>query len=94
MGLLEDKKTAAALIIRKMGKPADSSYESMKHSNEQMKQVPVNEQGDEVDSSMGLQAAVDEMMAAVEMKSPSKFKSALESFLQMWMDDQQYEKED
>ena len=91
MGLLEDKKTAAALIIRKM---RGSDYDSLKESNEQMKQVPVNEQGEEVDSSMGLKAAVDEMMAAVESKSSSGFKSALESFLEMWLDNRDSSKED
>jgi len=33
------------------------------------------------------------MIQAVEMKSPSKFQSALDSYLQMWMDAQE-DKED
>jgi len=51
MGLLEDKKTAATVILRRMN---GSDFDSMKQSNEEMKQVPVNEAGDEVDSSHGL----------------------------------------
>lgn len=90
MGLLEDKKTAATVILRRMN---GSDFDSMKQSNEEMKQVPVNEAGDEVDSSHGLKAAVEEMIQAVEMKSPSKFQSALDSYLQMWMDAQE-DKED
>jgi hypothetical protein len=80
MGLLEDKKTAAAIIIRKMG--GSESYDDMKSSNEEMKQVATRD-GAETDSSIGLQSACEEMMRAVEMKDASKFKMALESYLEM-----------
>jgi len=92
MGLLEDKKTAAALIIRKMGSPS-SDYDSMKRDNEEMKQVPSRE-GAELDSGIGRNAAVEEMMRAVELKSAAKFKMALDSYLQMWIDEQDIERED
>lgn len=86
MGLLEDKKTAAALIIRKMANPESSDYDSMKSSNEEMRQVSMQD-GAEVDSSVGRNAAIDEMMRAVELKSASKFKMALDSYLQMFLDE-------
>lgn len=88
MGLLEDKKTAAALIIKRIGSPS-SDFDSMKQSNEEMKQVATDDTGAERDSSVGLNAAVDEMMSAAESKNSSKFKAALTSFLEMWMDERE-----
>jgi methylmalonyl-CoA mutase cobalamin-binding subunit len=83
MGFLDDKKNAATVIIRKItGSGSPSSYDSMKQDNEEMKQVAIKD-GAEVDSVSGLDAASEEMMQAMEQKSPAKFTSALKAFIQM-----------
>lgn len=87
MGLLEDKKTAAALIMRKMRGSED--YDSMKSSNEEMKQVPTKD-GAEVENYSGCMLAAEEMMQAVESKDVPKFKRALDAYLEM----KNYEQED
>lgn len=80
MMMAGDKKKAITLIINKM---KDKSYDGMKESNEKAMEAPQNEMGDEVDNSMGLNAAAEEMMSAMERKDASAFAAALKSFMEM-----------
>lgn len=78
--LLKDSARKAATVIIKRMKGGDS-YESLKESNESMSQ-----NGEEKSYDVGLDAAANEIMTAISMKSPERLKSALRSFYQMCQD--------
>jgi hypothetical protein len=69
---MSDKKKPAALIIAKMR----SGKESMPEKAEQ------NEMGDEVDN-MGIESAAEELLAAIEAKSPKAIVEAMKSMMEM-----------
>lgn len=87
MGFLEDKKTAAALILRKMR--GSESYDDMKSSNEELRHVPVKD-GAEVMLEDPCGMACEEMMRAVRVGDASMFKRALDAY----MDLREYSQED
>lgn len=78
-----DRKKGAMSIIRRMkGAPSDLSPD--------MKKIQGHaEASEEVvdDSSMGLDAAVDELMSAIESKNKSGIKEALKSFITLCADE-------
>jgi len=80
MALWDEKKGAAALIMRRMR--GSNDYESLKSSNEEMRQVPVKD-GAEVQAQSGCEMAAEEMMRAVETKDTGKFKRALDAYLEL-----------
>lgn len=80
-----DNKKAASLIMRRM--KGSDSYN--------VEKAPTNEMGDEVDYGMGLESAAEEMIIAMERKDPKGFKTALKSFIEMCMDEEEnYEDEE
>lgn len=69
----DDKKRASAtLIVSKIGTP-----------KEKVEEVEKDENGDEVDSSIGIDSAVQEMFDALDTKDKAKFKTALISFIEL-----------
>ena len=84
----DNKKNRATLIIAKMSKkPKDSESEYEK--------PPMNERDEPVDSSMGLQSAAEELLAAVESKDAKAVMSAMKSFYDMCAsEDEMMESED
>lgn len=71
--LLTDKKKPAALIVARMqeGK-ADKESEA-----------PKNEMGDEVDDSVAKESAAEELLAAIESKSPKAVAEAFSSLMEL-----------
>ena len=67
------KKGLVAMIVTKL---KDGKGEEMKPSK-------MNEEGAEEDYSMGIDAAVDEIFAAIEQKDKSSFKQALKNFIDL-----------
>lgn len=64
----DKKKRSISIIMGKLGGP---------------KPAEVNEAGDEVDSSMPKEAAAEELLAAIESKSPAGIVEALESLMEL-----------
>lgn len=71
--IMSDKKKPAALIIAKMqaGK-ADKESEA-----------PQNEMGDEIDDSMAKESAAEELLKAIESKSPKAISEAFSSMMEL-----------
>lgn len=75
-----DKKMAATLILKKMkGSSTDSE---MKKSNDEFVTKPQSEHG-EYDADLGLKAAAEEILSAVESRNTGSLRSALSSFMEM-----------
>lgn len=68
MLLKDDKKRAVTIISGKLGPAAEK---------------PTNEMGDEMEMDAGLNAASEEIIAAIEQKNVSALKTALKSFIEM-----------
>jgi hypothetical protein len=80
MMMSDKKKGMATIILSKMGKPS-----------EEMSEVPKNDIGDELDQSAGKDAAAEEILQAVESKDPKALKSALQSMIDMCMNESEDE---
>lgn len=68
----DDKKNRATVIMAKLS-----------GSKEQPEKRESNEMGDEVDKSIPLDSAAEEILAAVESKDASALREALKSFYEM-----------
>lgn len=78
MIMQDDKKKMATIIISRK-KP---------EGPEEMRTAPENENGDEMDSDMGLSSAAEEIMSAMHSKDPAALKAALRSFIEMHLDEE------
>lgn len=67
--MMDDKKKRITTIIAKIGKPSEAA--------------PTNEMGDEIDDSMPKEAAAEELLAAIESKSPKGIIEAFESLMEL-----------
>ena len=79
-----DRKKVASLIMKRM--KGSESYS--------IEKAPTNELGDETDYGMGYEAAADEIIVAIGKKDVHALKTALKSFIQMCMDEQEQTEED
>lgn len=70
--MMNDPKKKITTIIAGLGKSAEA---------------PKNEMGDEMDSSMGLMSAAEDMLLAVKENSPKRLMEAMKAFVQMQMDE-------
>lgn len=70
---MKDKNKSLSLIIAKMKKP----------EGEEMSEAPKSEDGGEVDNSIGIDSAAEEIMSAIEGKDPKGLVAALKSFMEM-----------
>lgn len=77
------KKGLIALVIKKIS--------DGQHEGEKMEPKKVNEEGAEEDSSIGLDAAVEEIFAAIEQKDKSSFKQALKNFIELCYEESEEE---
>lgn len=71
----DDKKKSATIILAKMKGKDD--YEK--------KETPTSEDGTEMDSSIGYDAACEEMLKAIESKDAKALKESLRSVIDMVM---------
>ncbi len=80
--LMKDKKKQdiAMILSQKLDKPEEG-----------LTPMPENEEGTEMDSSVGYQAAADEMIRAFEAKDSNALVEALKSFVDMCRDEIQPE---
>jgi hypothetical protein len=67
--MMDDKKKRITTIIARLGKPSE--------------EAPKNEMGDEIDDSMPKEAAAEELLAAIESKSPKGIIEAFESLMEL-----------
>jgi hypothetical protein len=82
----DDKKNRATIIVRKIS----GNMEPVQNAE----RAEINEMGDEVDNSIGLMSAAEDMMSAVQSKDAKALKNALKSFIDMCeSSDDQEEKE-
>lgn len=79
MLLKDDKRKMAGIIIKRMVPNAPESERESK--------MEMNDAGDQIDREPGIDAAVDEMMQAIESKNRSMFKMSLKSLMQLMMDE-------
>lgn len=70
----DDRRGSALLIVRKL-----------RGGQEDVREAATNSDGDEVDSSMGLKAAAEEMMEAFSRGDSEQLQTSLKSFIQMVM---------
>ena len=83
--------SAVEFVIRKL--KGSDSYENMKDQNEAGPEKMVQRQEPENSYKMGMEHAVDEIMAAAERKDRSSFMKGLKAFVQMVLDEQEDEQE-
>ena len=82
MLMKDDKRKAVTMIMGKL--KGETHPDNLKpKESEYMDKAPTNEMGDEMDASIGLDSAAEEMMSAMESKDAKAFSAALKSFLQM-----------
>lgn len=67
---MNDKKKNVALIVKGM-------------TNPDMKEAPQSEEGGEIDNSIAIDTAAEEIMSAMESKDPKSLVSALKSFMEL-----------
>lgn len=67
----DDKKKKATLIISRL------------KEREMPSEAPVNELGDEMDDSIALDTAAEELLAAIDSKSPKALVEAMKSLLEL-----------
>lgn len=89
MMMSDNKKKLSTLIIGKMKGPNHS--DNLKFGAE--KEKPMSE-GGEVDNSIGIDSASEEVMHAIEKKDVKALTSALKSFMDMCYDEEQGESKD
>lgn len=82
MIMSDDKHGILSIIMKKMG-PIGSEHESMEEMDK--------EDGAEQDNEVGKDAAIDEIMEAIEGKDKMKLKHALQALMEICFDE--YEKE-
>jgi hypothetical protein len=80
------KGLAALIIARKKDKSGEEKEQVMKK--------PTSEEGNELDVSMGLEAAMGDLIEALKMKDKKMAVEALKSFVQMCMDGMPEEEEE
>lgn len=71
MMMSDDKKKKATLIISRL------------KEREMPSEAPVNELGDEMDDSIALDTAAEELLAAIDSKSPKALVEAMKSLLEL-----------
>lgn len=74
-------------------KPSTLIVASMKPSAP-MEQAPKNENGDETDSSIGLESAAQDVLSAIEAKDAKQLASAMKALVEMCDDDSSEASED
>lgn len=88
MGLFDDRRGAATLIIRRMKGSDDfnnlraDKVMAEKSQAEEMLETPQHE-GAELDTETGCDMAAAEMMSAMRSGDAKKFRRALEAFLEL-----------
>lgn len=88
--LLKDKKGYAISIIKKM-KGMDDFYD-MKDSNESRMEKMHSDEVEQKDSFKSAQdMAISDLMESLKSDNKEKFKTALKSFINMQMDDENHE---
>lgn len=85
MGLFDEKRSAATLIIRRM--KGSDDFDNLRADKvmalkPEVVEAPQHE-GAELDTEMGCEMAVTEMMSALKSDDVKKFKRALEAFLDL-----------
>ena len=70
--IMVDKKKPAALIIAKM-----------RGEKEEMSEAPKSEIGDESDDSMAKESAAEELLKAIESKSPKAIAEAFSAMMEL-----------
>jgi hypothetical protein len=71
--IMSDKKKPAALIVARMseGKKDEES------------EAPTNEMGDQVDDSVAKESAAEELLSALESKSPKAVAEAFDAMMEL-----------
>ena len=77
MPMFDQNKKITQVIMAKM-KPGKS---------EEMESAPENEMGDQMDNSMALESAAEEVMSAIESKNVPGLVEAMKSLIEMCMDE-------
>lgn len=92
MLLKDDKKRKGAIVM--ITSKIKAGKHDMTPDLEKMQGKSTNDMGDEKDNSVGIDAAVNDIMGAVERKDKSALKMALKSFISLAKDESESEEEE
>lgn len=88
MLMKDDKKSGMIAAIVKRAK-GENHTDNLADSNDETMSVPVNDAGDEVDSSIGVNAAAEELISAMNSNDPQGVVAAIKSMMEMLKDEQE-----